>query len=34
VLGADVSVADKRLILRENLRRLLQPALQRKGIVT
>ena len=34
VLGADISVADKRLILRENLRRLLQPALQRKGIVT
>jgi predicted TIM-barrel fold metal-dependent hydrolase len=32
VLGADISVADKRLILRENLRRLLLPALQRKGI--
>ena len=32
VLGADISVADKKLILRENLRRLLQPALQRKGI--
>jgi predicted TIM-barrel fold metal-dependent hydrolase len=32
VLGADVSVADKKLILRENLRRLLQPALKRKGI--
>jgi hypothetical protein len=32
VLGANVSVADKKLILRENLRRLLQPALQRKGI--
>ncbi len=34
VLGADISVADKKLILRENLRRLLQPALRRKGIVT
>ena len=32
VLGADLSVADKKLILRENLRRLLLPALQRKGI--
>ncbi len=32
VLGADISVADKKLILRENLRRLLLPALQRKGI--
>jgi uncharacterized protein len=32
VLGADISVADKRLILRENLRALLQPALKRKGI--
>lgn len=32
VLGADISVADKKLILRENLRRLLQPALRRKGI--
>ena len=32
VLGADIPVADKKLILRENLRRLLQPALQRKGI--
>lgn len=33
VLGAEISVADKKLILRENLRRLLQPALRRKGIV-
>jgi uncharacterized protein len=32
VLGADLSVADKKLILRENLRGLLQPALRRKGI--
>jgi hypothetical protein len=32
VLGADISVADKKLILRENLRRLLQPSLKRKGI--
>ncbi len=32
VLGADISVADKKLILRENLRRLLLPALARKGI--
>ncbi len=32
VLGADISDADKKLILRENLRRLLQPALKRKGI--
>ncbi len=32
VLGADISTADKKLILRENLRRLLQPALLRKGI--
>jgi predicted TIM-barrel fold metal-dependent hydrolase len=32
VLGADISIADKKLILRENLRGLLQPALQRKGI--
>lgn len=32
VLGADISLADKKLILRENLRRLLQPALRRKGI--
>jgi uncharacterized protein len=32
VLGADISVADKKLILRENLRALLQPALRRKGI--
>ena len=32
VLGADISVADKKRILRENLRGLLQPALQRKGI--
>ena len=34
VLGADISLADKKLILRENLRRLLLPALRRKGIVT
>jgi len=34
VLGADISIADKKLILRENLRRLLLPALQRKGIKT
>lgn len=32
VLGADISIADKRLILRENLRALLRPALRRKGI--
>lgn len=32
VVGADISLADKKLILRENLRRLLLPALQRKGI--
>jgi predicted TIM-barrel fold metal-dependent hydrolase len=32
VLGADISVTDKRLILRENLRGLLQPALRRKGM--
>jgi predicted TIM-barrel fold metal-dependent hydrolase len=32
VIGADISDADKRLILRENLRRLLAPALRRKGI--
>ena len=32
VVGADISLADKKLILRENLRRLLQPALKRKGI--
>lgn len=32
VLGAEISVADKKLILRENLRRLLLPALKRKGI--
>ena len=34
VLGADLSVADKKLILRDNLRRLLLPALVRKGIKT
>ena len=32
VLGADISDADKRLILRENLRNLLLPALRRRGI--
>jgi hypothetical protein len=32
VLGADISISDKKLILRENLRALLQPALKRKGI--
>lgn len=32
VLGANISVAEKKLILRENLRGLLLPALQRKGI--
>lgn len=32
VLGADISDTDKRLILRDNLRRLLAPALRRKGI--
>lgn len=31
VLGAEIPDADKKLILRENLRRLLRPALQRKG---
>ncbi len=34
VLGADITAAQKRLILRDNLRGLLLPALQRKGIVT
>jgi len=32
VLGADISDADKNLILRDNLRGLLRPALRRKGI--
>jgi predicted TIM-barrel fold metal-dependent hydrolase len=32
VLGADISIEDKKLILRENLRGLLLPALRRKGI--
>ncbi len=32
VVGADISNADKKLILRDNLRRLLAPALRRKGI--
>lgn len=32
VLGADLTTAEKRLILRDNLRTLLLPALQRKGI--
>ncbi len=32
VLGADISLASKQLVLRENLRRLLLPALLRKGI--
>jgi hypothetical protein len=32
VLGADISLEDKKLILRENLRGLLLPALRRKGI--
>ena len=32
VLGAAISADDKRLILRENLRALLRPALRRKGI--
>jgi hypothetical protein len=31
ILGAEIPLADKKLILRENLRRLLRPALQRKG---
>lgn len=31
VLGADISLEDKKLILRENLRRLLLPALRRKN---
>ncbi len=31
VLGADISLDDKKLILRENLRRLLAPALRRTG---
>jgi len=34
VLGADISDDQKRMILRDNLRGLLLPALQRKGIVT
>lgn len=32
VLGAEISLAEKKLILRENLRRLLAPALRRKGL--
>ena len=32
IAGADITDADKRLILRENLVRLLRPALRRKGI--
>lgn len=32
VLGAEISLAEKKLILRENLRRLLTPALRRKGL--
>ncbi|MBI5692579.1 MAG: amidohydrolase family protein [Verrucomicrobia bacterium] len=32
VLGANLTVAEKRLILRDNLVRLLRPALKRKGI--
>jgi len=32
VLGADIPLDDKKLILRENLRRLLAPALRRKGL--
>lgn len=32
VLGANITTAEKRLILRDNLRDLLRPALQRKGI--
>ena len=32
VLGAEISLAEKRLILRDNLRKLLRPALRRKGI--
>jgi hypothetical protein len=32
VLGAEISTAEKKLILRENLRHLLAPALRRKGI--
>lgn len=32
VLGADISLADKRLIFRDNLRNLMLPILQRKGI--
>jgi uncharacterized protein len=31
VLGADIALQDKQAILRENLRRLLAPALRRKG---
>jgi len=34
VLGADITDDQKRMILRDNLRGLLLPALQRKGIVT
>lgn len=34
VLGADLTLAQKRMILRDNLRNLLLPALQRKGIKT
>ena len=32
VLGADISDADRRLILGENLRRLLMPILDAKGV--
>ena len=32
VLGANLPVAEKRLILRDNLVRLLRPGLKRKGI--
>ncbi len=32
VLGADISDADKRLVLGENLKRLLRPILRKKGI--
>jgi len=33
VIGADLSEADKRLILRENARRILRPVLQAKGLL-
>jgi predicted TIM-barrel fold metal-dependent hydrolase len=33
VMGADISEADRRLVLGENLKRLLTPILRRKGML-